>query len=57
MRVKPEQLEMWREFCDAQNIDISSQMRLLMNAWCRAKTLEREARELMAMRIPEDIET
>ena len=55
LRVKPEVLDRWKAECDAQGVDVSHQIRLLMNTWCTAKSLEREARELLDAKVPSEV--
>jgi hypothetical protein len=52
VRVPPAQLEKWRENCDEANVDVSHQIRRLMDAWCYSRSLEKEARELLQMEQP-----
>lgn len=51
LRVPPDKLDTWREHCDDVGLDVSFQIRRLMDAWCMARDLEVEARELAEMKI------
>lgn len=49
LRVPPDQLDKWRQNCQEAGVDVSFQIRRLMDAWCYARSLEKEARELLEM--------
>lgn len=46
VRVPPEKLETWRAHCDEVGLDVSGQIRRLMDAWCMAREFEREVESL-----------
>lgn len=50
VRVAPDRLDRWRTHCEEVDLDVSHQIRRLMDAWCTARELEREARELAEMK-------
>lgn len=43
LRVKPEQLERWKEACRDNGIDLSFQIRRLMDAWAKVEAAKKEA--------------
>ena len=45
LRVPPEKLEQWREACERNEVTISNQVRILMDAWVRVENLK-EQKEL-----------
>ena len=49
VRVPPEQLDKWKANCEETGVDVSWQIRRLMDAWCYSRSLEKEARELLQM--------
>lgn len=49
VRVPPEILDDWKRNCEEEDVDVSRQIRRLMNAWCYSRSLEKEARELLQM--------
>lgn len=54
VRVPPEKLEVWKNRCDSEGLDVSFQIRRLMDAWCLALELRQEAEELAKVETRED---
>lgn len=52
LRVPPEQLAEWKKNCEEADVDVSWQIRRMMNAWCYSRSLEKEAAELLQMQSP-----
>lgn len=48
LRVPSDQLATWRAECVANDVDVSSQIRVLMDAWVKTMTMKREYEEIMA---------
>lgn len=48
VRVPSEQLDQWRSECAAQDVDVSSQIRALMDVWVTAMKMKREYTEILA---------
>lgn len=46
VRVKPDDLERWKRTCDSHSTDVSSQIRVLMEAWCWAEDRREEYESL-----------
>lgn len=54
LRVAVDQLDRWKSHCADEGVDVSHQIRRLMDAWCYSRDLEREAREILEMK-PEGV--
>lgn len=54
MRVDKDTLAVWKIHCDEQGIDISTQIRNLMNAWCRIQEHDRQQEDLETFELDPD---
>lgn len=43
LRVSPERLEEWRKICGEKDVSVSTQIRLLMDAWVRVEKMKKQA--------------